>query len=396
MRVVELTEYQPRSLAASEMSGELGIKLYREHQSRITVDFPSPITNGEWRLTSMGWVGAIPLSTDFTLVLRPKVPLRNLFRMLEYAYRLDFKLLDGLVDCDSLAEFYQRLANVLAKRVLDRERQGLHRAYVPREELLSCVRGRLDVASNIRMPWRVELDCRYEEHTADIADNQILAWTLRGILQSGLCTEQIRPTVRQAYHGLRGAATLTPHGPSACLRRLYHRLNADYEPLHALCRFFLEHSGPSHATGTHDMLPFLVDMSRLFELFVAEWLKQHLPDRFQLLVQHDVSVGESDKLTFRIDLVLRERQTGKVICVLDTKYKVGDTPAQADVNQVVTYAELQGCKKGVLLYPSVLRRPFDELLGGKRIVSFGFDLQGDLESAGELLLAKLQNLALET
>ena len=200
--IVELTEYQPKSLARSAFPETLGEKLYHEHQNRIEVEFPTPKTGHQWRLTSLGWVGAIPLSADLTLVLKPKVPLGNLFRMLEYAYRLDFKLLDGLVNCDSLAEFYERLANVLAKRVLDRERLGLHRTYVSREELLPCVRGRLDVASCVRNSWRVELDCQFEEHTADIADNQILAWTLRVILQSGLCSERIRPNVRRAYRGL--------------------------------------------------------------------------------------------------------------------------------------------------------------------------------------------------
>jgi 5-methylcytosine-specific restriction endonuclease McrBC regulatory subunit McrC len=26
------------------------------------------------------------------------------------------------------------------------------------------------------------------------------------------------------------------------------------------------------------MIPFLIDMNRLFELFVAEWLNHHLPE----------------------------------------------------------------------------------------------------------------------
>ncbi|MCX7038200.1 MAG: hypothetical protein NT005_03560 [Spirochaetes bacterium] len=43
-----------------------------------------------------------------------------------------------------------------------------------------------------------------------------------------------------------------------------------------MCRFFLESSGPTHEPGGNLMLPFLVDMARLFELFVAEWLQQHI------------------------------------------------------------------------------------------------------------------------
>jgi len=35
--------------------------------------------------------------------------------------------------------------------------------------------------------------------------------------------------------------------------------------LHALCRFFLENSGPAHSSGGHTCFPFLVDMAQLFE-----------------------------------------------------------------------------------------------------------------------------------
>jgi len=386
---IELTEYKPKILEQCEFQQTLATKLFHEHQHRIEVEYPTPKTDFKWRLTCLGWVGAIPLSADLTLLLKPKIPLGNLFRMLEYAYRLDFKLLEGLLTCESLTEFYERLANVLAKRILDRERTGLYRAYVSREELLPCVRGRIDIAGSVRNPCRVELNCTFEEHTPDIPDNQILAWTLRMILQSGLCSERIRSTVRQAYHRLNGAATLTPFGSTSCLNRLYHRLNSDYEPIHALCRFFLEHSGPTQNKGHHDMLPFLVDMSRLFELFVAEWLKLHLPEQFELLVKHNVSVGESDQLNYQIDLVLRDRETSKTLCVLDTKYKSSDSPANDDLYQVVTYAELQGCRKAVLLYPKPLAMNSTLKIGSFCVECFAFNLDGEIEAAGMMLLQQL-------
>ena len=44
-----------------------------------------------------------------------------------------------------------------------------------------------------------------------------------------------------------------------CLGRLDHRLNQDYQSLHALCHFFLAGSGPTHRAGDHGMLPFLIE-----------------------------------------------------------------------------------------------------------------------------------------
>jgi 5-methylcytosine-specific restriction enzyme subunit McrC len=120
LRKAELREFQARSFARSALPEQLIEKLYREHWVCVDVEFPTPKTDFESCLASQGWVGALPLPADFILVLKSKVPLGNLFRMLEYAYRFDFKLLEGLVNCHRLADFSERFANVLAKRVINR------------------------------------------------------------------------------------------------------------------------------------------------------------------------------------------------------------------------------------------------------------------------------------
>ena len=52
------------------------------------------------------------------------MPVENIFRMLEYAYNVPFKQTDELVECETLEDYFERLASVLAKRVLDRGRRG--------------------------------------------------------------------------------------------------------------------------------------------------------------------------------------------------------------------------------------------------------------------------------
>jgi 5-methylcytosine-specific restriction enzyme subunit McrC len=318
--------------------------------------------------------------------------LHNLFQMLEVAYRLQsFRFLDGLVSSDSLAACYERLAHVLARRVLARARQGFHRAHRPREERLPYVRGRLDLARTLQRPWDARPQCRYETHTADIADNQILAWTLGRIARSGLCAPPLQATVRRAYRSLDGLVTPTPYDAAACADRLYNRLNEDYHALHALCRFFLEHSGPGHRVGERTMLPFLVHMARLYELFVAEWLRLHLAAArpgWSLKAQEQVAVGAGDALHFRVDLVLYDAE-GAARMVLDTKYKTPQAPDAADVAQVVAYAQSRGCREAVLVYPQPLPRPLDARVGAVRVRTLSFALAGDLEQEGRAFLAAL-------
>jgi 5-methylcytosine-specific restriction enzyme subunit McrC len=388
--ILPLTEYTPVRFPPEMLSVGLGETLWRKYSSQIVVDFPTPKTDGQWQLTSQGWVGFIPCSPELGIALRPKVELENLFRMLEYAYNLkSFKFLEGLVGCTSLEDFYERLANVLARRVLDRGRKGFYRTYVPEADDLPFVKGRLNIRQTIQRPWQVKLPCDYQEHTADIEENQIICWTLSRIAQSGMCTERVLPTVRRAYHALRGLASTMPFKPCNCIDRLYNRLNEDYQPLHALCRFFLEHSGPGHEFGDRKMLPFLVNMEHLYELFVAEWLKAHLPPDLMLRVQEKVDVGEEQKITFKIDLVLYDGATGEPICVLDTKYKAKEQPTPDDVAKITAYAEMKGCTEAILVYPTKLQKPLNASIGKIRTKSMIFQLAGDLEEAGRAFLKSL-------
>ena len=380
----ELVEYEARLFPRRRID-DLEQLLVEHYREQIDVEAPGFRTGGQWRLTAKGWAGYILLTPEFGLRLTPKVEIGNLFRMLEYAYRLQsFRFLDDLIGCQTLDDYYERLANVLAKRVLDRGRKGFYRDYLGQVEQLPYVRGRLDIVRSAVQPWDVRPFCQYQEHTADIEENQLLAWTLWDITRRGVCTERVLPTIRQAYRSLQGLATLQPFPPTACTGRRYNRLNEDYHPMHALCHFFLEQTGPSHRQGDRQVLPFLVNMESLFELFVAEWLKVHLPSRWVVKAQERYLIGDGNGPRFDIDLVLYDTELGVVRCVLDTKYKAPDAPAAADISQVVAYAEAKGCDEAILIYPTPLQSPLDARVGQRiRVRSLTFALDGDLEEAGQ-------------
>jgi len=385
---IELTEYSSEEFEINEIEYAIGETLWRNYDKQVTVDFPTPKTGNKWKLTAKGWVGHIPVTPDFHVSLLPKVPLVNLFGMLEYAYELkSFRFLPGLVNCESLEEFYNNLAHVLAQRILDRCRKGFYRAYLPKTGNLAYVRGRLDMRQTIQKPWEVKLKCHYEEHTADIEEKQILAWTLFIILRSGLCKERVLPKLRQAYHTLQGLVTLKQFKSEDCIGRNYHRLNEDYQSLHALCHFFLENTGPSHEKGDRTMLPFLIDMAKLYELFVAEWLKENLPSHLFLKFQERINI--SDRISFKTDIVLYENSTENPRYILDTKYKTPTSPASDDVAQVIAYAVSKQCQEVILVYPTSLTYPLDKFIGNIRVRSLTFSLNSNLEEAGKSFLKEL-------
>ncbi len=387
MEVLSLVEYERLDL--DELDSAVAERLRDEHASRIEIR--SPWENRQrWGLTSQGWVGFLPVTPELGLSLQPRVPLASLFRMLEVAYRLAELRTDGLFDAGSVDDLFELLASILARRVLDRVRHGLYRAYIEEERELRFLRGRLDLLGHARTPWRIALPCRFEEHTPDLDDNQILLWTLLRIARSGLCRrEESAALVRRACKALGGIVSVVPFIGSDAMGRIYHQLNADYEPLHALCRFFLDHLGPAHELGDRPMLPFLVDMARLFETFVAAWLRSHLPPHLAALPQEKVSLGADRRVRFEIDIVIRHLSSGRNLAVLDTKYKNQRFPQSADVQQVIAYAEARNCQYAFLVFPLELESPFREELTNQTVEALAFPLDGDLDAAGERFLEQL-------
>jgi len=394
--VLELVERQERTLTLDELSYELGEtiwKLWGGKKGKIAVDFPSAKTNDCWILRPGGWVGYLPVTPDFALSLQPKIPVQNLFRMLEYAYLLkSFAFLEGLYQCTTLEEVYSQLASLLSRRVADRARQGLLREYRELEERLPYLRGRLDVTQLHRTAGDAALPCRFEEHGPDIEDNQILVWTLHILARCQGLQDHARAQVRLAYRALRGRVSLVEFGPRDCVGRSYHRLNQDYEPMHAICRLFLESRGPSLTGGLHARsLPFEVNMDSLFERFVYEWLSAHLPRTHLVSWQDSYLLSESNNVKFKPDIQLKDAVSGKVVCVIDTKNKAHENPSTQDLAQVVAYCTTARCTEGVLCYPA---KASDETqatysAGDVRVRRLAFPLADDLERDGQAFLNEL-------
>lgn len=389
-QTIRMVEYEPYLCESSEIAESDAAQIYAKFGDKITIEWPTPKTNHRWQFVSQGWVGFIPINDNWGLSLLPKAPIQNLFGMLEYAYDLKgFKLLDGLYDCESIQDFYERLAIILSKRLLERTRQGLCKTYKAEYGYLPAIRGRIDISALSSEPVKTFLPCSYEDHTADVTDNRIIAWTLHTIFRSGICTDRSISVLRKAEKALRNVVSLTPFREFDCSGRTYNRLNADYEIMHKICRFFLDHSGPTHNWGDRRMAPFLVDMARLFERFVARWLQQNLSSQYLLKTQESRILDDKGTLKMVMDLLLCDRATGYPLCVLDTKYKACGNVSSSDYSQVLAYADAVGCENAILIYPKALDNPFDEKPGSIRVRTLVFDIGEELNYAGEKMLNKL-------
>jgi len=386
---ITLEEYETEEFNEADIPVEIGEEIWEEYGDKIDIEFPTRKTGGKWRLTNQGYGGRVRLDEEWSFVFEPKTSVRTILGMLEYAYDLDsLEILEGLYDADSLADYFDEIASTLAKSVMRRQRQGLHKNYVEKEEQTAAVKGRIDFNKTARRPWEAKPHVKYREMTVDIEDNQILLWTLQKVLTSDVPSESTLQSVRRAYRSMASEVSLERFRASDCVGREYRRLNQDYEQLHALCHLILDAAAPTRSPGDRRMIPFIVDMETLYERFVANWLDDHLEPPYSVSAQEEVPIGDSGR-DYEIDLVIY--RDGKAVTIADTKYKVPSQPATDDISQVISYAEAKSVERAYLVYPESLTNPINTRVGDVDVGTLAFRLGDDLDDEGNDFLAELSS-----
>jgi 5-methylcytosine-specific restriction enzyme subunit McrC len=397
MKTLDLTEEVPGTFSGQMIDSNTAKQIHDEHRNKIALEY-NP-WNNTYSIQSLGFIGCIPINDNYTLRIKPKVEINNVFRMLEYAYKLkSFELLSRITSIESIEDFFENFVSILAKRILDRNRRGLYFDYIEECDTLPCFKGRTKLESTAISVLRGKLrpTCQYEEHTSDLVENQILLWTLFQLRYFQFKRPEVKRLVEKGYRELIHKTSLEQIKPSDCINRFYNRLNDDYRPLHALCRFFLEHVGPAIEKGSYEFSPFVIYMPNLFETFVAEWLKAKLPNCYKVSSQFVANFDANGKFEFRIDIVINDSLTGETLAVLDTKYKTHEKPLETDIYQVFTYAATLDAKNAFLIYPTKLQIPLQTTRRGITVRSIVFDISKDIEKSGNNFVDQLVSLLRES
>lgn len=188
------------------------------------------------------------------------------------------------------------------------------------------------------------------EFTADVLENRILRYTLVLLSRLDFRQRDLRQQIRRLASAF-AEVSLTSIAPTDCDRVIYTRLNAAYRTRINLARLLIQHLSLEGRSGSTHFASYLLDMNKVFELFVARLLAEHFADHPSIQVEIQPNIWlDTDRQEKGIpDIVLRS--DGRPHLVLDTKYKSFDRrPEEADRNQMVTYCHTLGLPHGVLVY----------------------------------------------
>lgn len=296
-------------------------------------------TPEEWYLTAAGVVGTI-VTPGVRVLIRPKIPLRNLFLLLDVGLRpedwhdahFSFGTSPDLLA--AVAAFFVREAG----RALAR---GPRRDYRATEERLVALRGRIDIAAQLRHPGVASpIACRYDEYSVDVAENVALRAATRRLLRVGGVLPDTRRHLERLLAGLIDVSDLEPR-PEAVDAIPINRLNRHYVPALRLASLVLRHASLVDQAGDTPASAFLMSTPLLFQRWVTNRLRRALVRQLDVEAEPRVDLDVAGRVRMEPDLVFRRQR--RAVYVGDIKYKLSSGLGRTgDYYQLLAYATSLG------------------------------------------------------
>lgn len=316
---------------------------------------------------------------DPTVQLLGKIPIRNLWYLLLYAWDLgQFKDRYTGEQEEAPRDLKELLIRLFVQVGQDAVRQGMHRDYVQKTEARSGVRGRILFGASLKQNrfHYAQAVCQFAEFQEDTLLNQIVKASLNWLLNT-LQAERT-PYAKNLRHQL-----LTLQGyfqnvsdirlnPTGFKRVIVPRQNKTYTLWIKLCELLYWGQIPTEEAAHHSFLQIFKEQivgHQLYEKFLKNYYASHLK-HYQVRSESmnwPITSPSNFMPAMRTDISLIPRTEGFPKIIIDAKFYT-QTLAQShrgDLNryrtghlyQIYAYLrtqeEMYPSARGILLYPTV-------------------------------------------
>lgn len=248
-------------------------------------------------------------------------------------------------------------------------KRGIKSDYVVREENRTFLKGKLLFGENLKRNFahKERFFSASDEFIADIAPNRLIVSTILFLSAQGFSprTSGRISQARFIFADIPPSKSIDKDFALCPSSRHYK----DYELLLAWCEIFLRRKSFMPYQGGDKAFALLFDMNKLFESFVAHYLKKYVASKdceYEIKSQdksrHLLEIDkERNKFQIRPDIVCRNIKDNKqTLFIADTKWKILESSesnnygiSQGDLYQMFAYLAKYQCAKGYLIYPKI-------------------------------------------
>ena len=391
MRQINLQEYersQPIALSSEELETLISLRNgEKDRQGRLLAIEPAEGVPGSYTLRPDSTVGALEFE-NFSLLIRPKIGIPQLFSLVCYAiglFRQQDRRLFNFEQQEALPDTLALALAAAARRAFGR---GLLHGYIEEEESLYTVRGRIWFDEQLRRRFNVLLpvEVRYDEFTDDIMANRLVKAAVHRLGRLTLRSSQARLGLGWVA-GMLGKVSLAEFVARDVPDVKFDRLNEHYRDVVGLSRLVLKHSAFESHRGSVRANGFLMDMNQVFQEFVTTALREFLQASDKAFGEKYIeSLDNRGSIRLRPDLTWWE--CGECRFVGDAKYKrvIDNRIPNSDLYQLLAYVTAPNLPGGMLIYAQdedVTPAQYRVRNSGKMLEVVALDLSGSLEDVLE-------------
>ena len=268
-------------------------------------------------------------------------------------------------------------------------KQGLRSDYVTHEDNLHFFKGKLLVKQQLQKNFinKHQFYTEFDEYSTNRTENRLLHSALRKVLlySQSIANQQLAQELCFAFEDVPCSKDILSDFESVNLSRgmQYYCTPLDWAKL------ILTGLSPQTMEGQSQATSLLFPMEALFESYVADYLSRRLASGYSLKSQSQSKtlVTHDNQGWFRLKPDLAFSKRDKLVCILDTKWKLLDQAkkngsdkyglSQSDFYQMFAYGHKYLGSKGtlVLIYP----KQGDDRTGFTKVIEKPFKLDEHLK-----------------
>lgn len=340
------------------------------------------------------------------------IPIQNIYYLLCYAWDKLEEAEPINVDADAEHQLLNLFAKVLSERLKCLLKKGLERSYVPVEEEIFGIKGKLDFSKTIKQNSlrKHHTVCEFDDFQFDILPNKIIKNTLEKLLKTENIETEIQEDIFMIKNKLPVISSYNLRISDFDKVRI-HQNNHHYDFILKICRIIQENLLINESNGKYRFYDFVRDekaMARLFEAFVRNFYRNET--NYQVESKHirwqftNISENtESFLPLMKTDITIKAPNWKLII---DTKYYKDafrlsyDQPKfdSGNLYQLFAYlinqedgTEYTKACEGMLLYPATKDYPNAEMWYKNHRIRIRFiNLNQDWQGISHDLLQLLQ------
>jgi 5-methylcytosine-specific restriction enzyme subunit McrC len=223
------------------------------------------------------------------------------------------------------------MAAILAKGIAVQIKRGLGKEYIFRNEALSSLRGKIDMAESIKTQTmlRKQMICTYDEFSVNGTMNRIIKSTVMLLLRSDISKNR-KKELRKLMVYFGDVEPVNLYAVDWNIR--YNRNNQTYRLLISICYLVVKGLLQTNSYGSTRLMDFLDEqrMCRLYEKFILNYYKKEFPQIKADASQIPWSVDENNKKMLPVMQSDVHLQKDNTVLIIDAKYYGHATQIQYD------------------------------------------------------------------